>query len=62
MRSSSRLLLLPLLALESLRMGGERDIHGSGEGRTGQRGTGTGKEFIRFVILLSDFVTSNNSI
>ena len=49
MRSSSRLLLLPLLAPESLRMGGERDIHGTVVGKEGQRGTGTGKEFIRFV-------------
>jgi hypothetical protein len=31
MRSSSRLLLLPLLALESLRMGGERDMSGYDE-------------------------------
>jgi hypothetical protein len=36
MRSSSRLLLLPLLALESLRMGGERDM-GSYEGRSNER-------------------------
>lgn len=36
MRSSSRLLLLPLLAVESLRTGGERDMNGSGEGKTGK--------------------------
>jgi len=42
MRSSSRLLLLPLLALESLRIGGERDMNGCGEGKAeGRTGTTT---------------------
>lgn len=48
MRSSSRLLLLPLLALESLRIGGERDMNGCGEGKAEGRRHNTNQLFIGF--------------